>query len=96
VAEPGNDRPHARPVRLDEALVIEGPGDEREWSDAPADAAASAATVHGLFDGLDEAEALSPGDPIATFAPAPRMDWGPRKSRLLGRRTRAEEQHTRA
>jgi hypothetical protein len=33
------------------------------------------------------------GDPITAFAPAPRMDWGPEKSRLkrLGRRSRRSD-----
>jgi hypothetical protein len=87
----------AQPVRLDEALVLEGPTDVREWSDAPAAAAAPEAPIaahHSVFEGLDEEPALAPGDPIASFAPSPRMDWGPRKSRLLGRRARPEEQRT--
>jgi hypothetical protein len=37
-----------------------------------------AATV---WDDLDDAS-LSPNDPITSFAPAPRMDWGPTRSLL--------------
>jgi hypothetical protein len=97
----------ARQVRLDEARVLEGdPVDEREWADPPATnelvvhaAEPSArpgpppppAAPANVWDGLDEEPALAPGDPIATFAPSPRMDWGPRKSRLLGRRSPADE-----
>lgn len=91
-------------VRLDEALVVEGhPGDDdREWSDARAaeDPAPSPAPspppppdAHPTGgEGLDEAPGLTPGDPITTFAPSPRMDWGPRRSRF-GRRASTDEQH---
>ena len=89
------------PVRLDEALVVEGhPIDDREWSDARAQdlapASASPPPPPGahptVWEGLDETQSLSPGDPITTFAPSPRMDWGPRRSRF-GRRPRSDEQH---
>jgi hypothetical protein len=87
------------PVRLDEALVVEGHTvDEREWSDARAEdpapsPAASPPDAHPtVWEGLDETPSLSPGDPIVTFAPSPRMDWGPRRSRF-GRRARSDEQH---
>lgn len=38
-----------------------------------------------VWDELDGAP-LAPGDPIAAFAPEPRMDWGPRKTRFLRKR----------
>jgi hypothetical protein len=34
-----------------------------------------------VWDDLDT-KALTPDDPIASFAPAPRMDWGPDRSVL--------------
>lgn len=32
---------------------------------------------HTVWEGLDDHAALTPDDPIAAFAPPPRMDWGP-------------------
>jgi hypothetical protein len=93
VAEEPSRRP--APVRLDEALVVEGhPGDAREWADArsPEETSQELGGSHTVWEGLDEAPALKPGDPITTFAPSPRMDWGPRRSRF-GRRRAADEQH---
>jgi hypothetical protein len=44
-----------------------------------------------VYSSLD-AHAVAPGDPIAAFAPAPRMDWGPERSflRRTPRRSAAE------
>jgi hypothetical protein len=95
-----------RPVRLDEALVVEGhPEEGREWADARAGSdeatetpvathSPSTGDPHGsVWEGLDEAPSLSPGDPITTFAPSPRMDWGPRRSRFGRRGAPSDEQH---
>lgn len=90
--------PAGKALRLDEALVLEGREEVREWSDPAASVRATdeapatdAPAGHSVWEGLDEAPTLSPGDPIATFAPSPRMDWGPRRSRF-GRRARSDEQ----
>jgi hypothetical protein len=86
--------PAGKALRLDEALVLEGREDGREWSDPPVSPDAEVASADprapvSVWQGLDEAPALTPSDPITTFAPAPRMDWGPRRSRF-GRRPRAD------
>ncbi|HEY7876415.1 MAG TPA: hypothetical protein VIG64_14975 [Actinomycetota bacterium] len=81
--------------------------EEREWADAPVSVAHGDRApepspqqdpapppprpVANVWDGLDDEPALSPGDPIASFAPSPRMDWGPRKAGLLSRRARDEQ-----
>jgi hypothetical protein len=49
--------------------------------------AAAHPPAHSVWDDLDDAP-LAPGDPIASFAPEPRMDWGPQKTRLMRKRTR--------
>ena len=51
-----------------------------------------ASSVERTWAQLETAPAPSPDDPINTFAPPPRMDWGPRRSplRLKLRRERAE------
>lgn len=51
-----------------------------------------ASSVERTWAELESAPAPSPDDPINTFAPPPRMDWGPRRSafRLKLRRERAE------
>jgi hypothetical protein len=51
-----------------------------------------ASSVERTWAELETAPAPSPDDPINTFAPPPRMDWGPRRSplRLKLRRERAE------
>src|SRR5918999_533311 len=82
--------------------VDEGYEDGREWSDPPAaeardDAKPAAASQppahHTVWEGLEEAPTLSPSDPIATFAPSPRMDWGPRRARFGRRGAPTDEQH---
>jgi hypothetical protein len=40
---------------------------------------------HGMWDGLDEIHKIDATDPINSFAPPPRMDWGPSRTRLLSR-----------
>jgi hypothetical protein len=42
-----------------------------------------------VWDSL-ELETRDAGDPIAAFAPAPRMDWGPERSSFLGSLRRRE------
>jgi hypothetical protein len=87
--------PAGKALRLDEAQVLEGREDARQWSDPAASAGvtealgATSSASHSVWDDLEEAPAFSPSDPIATFAPPPRMDWGPRRSRF-GRRPRAD------
>ena len=51
-----------------------------------------ASSIERTWAELETAPAPSPDDPINTFAPPPRMDWGPRRSsfRLKLRRDRAE------
>ncbi len=51
-----------------------------------------ASSIERTWAELESAPAPSPNDPINTFAPPPRMDWGPRRSafRLKLRRERAE------
>jgi hypothetical protein len=94
--------PAGKAIRLDEALVVEGHEDDREWSDPPAaeardDATPAAASQppahHTVWEGLEEGPTLSPNDPIATFAPSPRMDWGPRRARFGRRGAPTDEQH---
>jgi hypothetical protein len=60
--------------------------------EAPAPASRYASIVDRTWAELEAAAAPSPDDPINTFAPPPRMDWGPRRSplRLKLRRDRAE------
>lgn len=65
---------------------------------APAPEAAEAApsryasSIERTWAELESAPAPAPDDPINTFAPPPRMDWGPQRSafRLKLRRQRAE------
>ncbi len=51
-----------------------------------------ASSVERTWAQLESAPAPSPDDPINTFAPPPRMDWGPQRStfRLKLRRQRVE------
>lgn len=60
----------------------------------PAEEAPSryASSVQRTWAQLESAPAPAADDPINTFAPPPRMDWGPRRSafRLKLRRDRAE------
>ena len=51
-----------------------------------------ASSVERTWAQLESAPAPSPDDPINTFAPPPRMDWGPQRSafRFKLRRGRAE------
>ena len=51
-----------------------------------------ASSVERTWAQLENAPAPNADDPINTFAPPPRMDWGPRRSplRLKLRRERAE------
>ena len=51
----------------------------------PADAGASTPAGAGPWHSLQDEEPLN-GDPIAAFAPAPRMDWGPERASRLRRR----------
>lgn len=47
-----------------------------------------------VWAGLDEHAGIDPGDPIAEFSPAPRMDWGPSRARLRRPRSkRATAEH---
>jgi hypothetical protein len=46
-----------------------------------------------LWEGLDEIRPADAGDPISEFAPPPRMDWGPARSKLRRARTRFEKLH---
>jgi hypothetical protein len=73
-------------VQLGDAIVV----DETpvEAASMPAPAAAIEPAPHAaasVWDGLEDAPlehaSLEPGDPIAAFAPEPRMDWGPQKPR---------------
>lgn len=41
-----------------------------------------ATTDKGVWAGLEQDTAAPPDDPIAAFAPAPRMDWGPDRTGL--------------
>lgn len=43
------------------------------------------AVHHSVWDALEDTPSLAADDPIASFAPAPRMDWGPNRSPRLGR-----------
>jgi hypothetical protein len=58
----------------------------------PAPVSRYASIVDRTWAELEAGPAPSPDDPINTFAPPPRMDWGPRRSplRLKLRRERAE------
>lgn len=58
----------------------------------PPAASRYASSIERTWAELETAPAPSPDDPINTFAPPPRMDWGPRRSsfRLKLRRERAE------
>lgn len=51
-----------------------------------------ASSIERTWAELENAAAPSPDDPINTFAPPPRMDWGPQRSafRLKLRKARAE------
>ncbi|HEX2295919.1 MAG TPA: hypothetical protein VHN37_11490 [Actinomycetota bacterium] len=51
-----------------------------------------ASSIERTWAELESAPAPAADDPINTFAPPPRMDWGPRRSplRLKLRRERAE------
>jgi hypothetical protein len=59
---------------------------ELHRAEGPAEETVPEPTAHAtVWDELDDAP-LAPGDPIAAFAPEPRMDWGPRKTRFLRKR----------
>lgn len=68
------------------AAVVAGP---EEPQNQPSRYASS---IERTWAELETAPAPAPDDPINTFAPPPRMDWGPRRSafRLKLRRERAE------
>lgn len=54
---------------------------------SPAPVAAVAPAHHEMWDGLDTIQEIDAADPINSFAPPPRMDWGPSRTRLLRRLT---------
>lgn len=71
--------------------ATEAPGGAEVTTPAPLPSR-YASSVERTWAQLETAPAPSPDDPINTFAPPPRMDWGPRRSplRLKLRRERAE------
>jgi hypothetical protein len=77
-ARPTSFVPPPPPVQLDEDFGVA--------EALPEEIAPTAA--HTLWDDINDAP-LAPGDPIASFAPEPRMDWGPQKTRLLRKRSRS-------
>ena len=89
VARPSRFVPPPPAVALDDDLYRvasppspdQGSGVEIAATEAPPPAHAT------VWDDLDDAP-LAPGDPITAFAPEPRMDWGPQKTRRF-RKTRA-------
>ena len=60
--------------------------------EAPEPPSRYASSIERTWAELETAPAPSPDDPINTFAPPPRMDWGPQRAtfRLKLRRQRAE------
>jgi hypothetical protein len=51
-----------------------------EVVDAPVPSPAAATSHPSVWDALEDIPSLAADDPIASFAPPPRMDWGPRRS----------------
>jgi hypothetical protein len=83
-ARPSRFVPPPPTVELDDHLEVHAEGPRLEAFDADA----PPAHHHSVWDELDDAP-LAPGDPIASFAPEPRMDWGPRKARFIRKRPRS-------
>jgi hypothetical protein len=60
---------------------------------SPLPEATSTSLSPALWEGLDEIKPADAGDPISEFAPPPRMDWGPARSKLRPGRTRVKKLH---
>ncbi|MCA1838539.1 MAG: hypothetical protein LC674_07310 [Actinobacteria bacterium] len=71
-------------AHLTEALVPPPPPPPPASTTPPP---ASPAPVSDMWAGLDTIRQPEAADPINSFAPPPRMDWGPNRARLLKRLT---------
>jgi hypothetical protein len=77
-------------------IEVETPAEPDMVTKAPEPLTADAGVVahhdHAtVWDGLEDSPTLTPGDPIAAFAPSPRMDWGPKRTRRRHKRSSAPE-----
>ena len=68
-------------ARVQVATVVGGVSSSAPPPPPPADATAPSRTTYPVIE-----QTVTGPDPIADFAPAPRMDWGPEKKSLLKRR----------